>query len=84
MPLYEYRCDACQKDFEAFREAKARRKAPCPTCGRPGRKLVRAVEIIFKGSGFHVTDYRKPEPKREPTPPAAAPSKEPTPSASRT
>lgn len=63
MPLYEYHCDLCGEDFEAFRTPAARRRAACPNCGRQARKLVRAVGIIFKGSGFYVTDHRKPEPK---------------------
>ena len=57
MPLYEYRCDACGEEFEAFSTLAARQTAPCPTCGQRGRKLISPVGIVFQGSGFHVTDY---------------------------
>jgi putative FmdB family regulatory protein len=61
MPVYEYYCDECGCRFEEFREVKQRTVCPCPQCSQPARKVFRPVGIIFKGSGFHSTDYRKPD-----------------------
>jgi putative FmdB family regulatory protein len=63
MPVYEYYCDDCSCRFEEYREVKQRAISPCPQCGQGARKLFRPVGIIFKGPGFHVTDYAKPEGK---------------------
>lgn len=41
MPIYEYRCAACSKEFEMTRPfSESSGTAPCPTCGKPGEKLV--------------------------------------------
>ena len=61
MPVYEYYCDDCGWRFEEYREVKARATCQCPRCGESARKVFRPVGIIFKGPGFHSTDYRKPE-----------------------
>jgi putative FmdB family regulatory protein len=67
MPIYEYRCRRCGHQFEAFRTPKEREGVRCTKCGAPVRRLLSPVGVIFKGSGFHVTDYgpngrKKPEP----------------------
>ena len=60
MPTYDYVCEACQHEFEAFQSIKADRLQKCPACGR--KKLRRLIgpgaAIVFKGSGFYKTDYR--------------------------
>jgi len=60
MPTYEYECNACQHRFEQFQSITADALRKCPECGR--RKLRRLIgpgaAIVFKGSGFHCTDYR--------------------------
>ncbi len=61
MPVYEYSCAECGERFEQYRKVTARSAARCPECGGRGQKVFRPVGIIFKGSGFHCTDYRKPE-----------------------
>jgi len=63
MPVYEYQCEGCSCRFEQRRELKERATCPCPQCGKQARKVLHPVGIVFKGSGFHVTDYRKPEDK---------------------
>ena len=63
MPVYEFYCDECGCRFEEHRELKQRSACPCPECGESARKIFRAVGIIFKGSGFYVTDNRKSEEK---------------------
>jgi putative FmdB family regulatory protein len=60
MPTYEYRCEACEHQFELFQSITANAKRKCPECGR--LKLRRLIgpgaAIMFKGSGFYKTDYR--------------------------
>jgi len=61
MPTYEYLCQKCGKTFEAFQSMKEAPLKVC-TCGKRGRvkRLVGAgAGIIFKGSGFYETDYRR-------------------------
>jgi putative FmdB family regulatory protein len=61
--LYEYSCVECGERFEQYRKVNARSEARCPGCGGRGRRVFHPVGIIFKGSGFHSTDYRRPEDK---------------------
>ncbi len=63
MPVYEYHCEPCNCRFEQYREVNQRAACRCPKCGKAARKTFRPVGIIFKGSGFHVTDYRTPSEK---------------------
>jgi putative FmdB family regulatory protein len=58
MPTYEYECDECGKRFEEFQSITADPIQQCPGCGGKVRRLIGAgAAIIFKGSGFHATDY---------------------------
>lgn len=61
MPYYEYRCDECDKDFEVFQSMSDDPLIECPTCSFKVRRVFSANSIIFKGSGFYVTDS-KPAP----------------------
>lgn len=61
MPIYEYRCTRCQHDFESFHPV-GELPPVCPQCGGDARKVYSSVGLIFKGSGFHTTDYRKSTP----------------------
>jgi putative FmdB family regulatory protein len=61
MPVYEYVCDTCECTFQKQRKVTERQTAQCPRCKGTGRKVIGAVGVIFKGSGWHCTDYRKPE-----------------------
>jgi putative FmdB family regulatory protein len=60
MPTYDYVCDACDHAFEAFESIKADPQKVCPTCQEPKlrRKIGPGAAILFKGSGFYITDYR--------------------------
>ena len=61
MPTYEYECQKCHHHFEVFQSIKDKPKSVCPKCkGKVKRLLGTGAGIIFKGSGFYVTDYRKP------------------------
>ena len=60
MPTYDYICDACRHEFEAFESMKADPQTVCPTCheAKLRRKIGGGAAILFKGSGFYQTDYR--------------------------
>jgi len=61
MPTYEYECQKCGHHFELFQSIKDGPKRTCPKCrGRVKRLLGTGAGLIFKGSGFYSTDYRKP------------------------
>jgi len=57
MPVYEYLCTECDHQFEIHQKATERPLSRCPKCRGRVRKVFHPVGIIFKGSGFHVTDY---------------------------
>ncbi len=60
MPTYEYRCTLCQHRFEAFQKMSDAPIATCPQCAGPVQRLMGAgTGLIFKGSGFYITDYKK-------------------------
>lgn len=59
MPTYEYRCTACAQEFEKFQRMSDEPVAECPACGaRAERRLSGGAGLLFKGSGFYITDYR--------------------------
>ncbi len=58
MPTYEYVCTKCGHRFEAV-HAVGKRVDRCERCGAPARRVFSPPALIFKGSGFHITDYRK-------------------------
>jgi putative FmdB family regulatory protein len=59
MPTYEYRCPQCGTDFEKFQKMSDPPVAPCPACGAEGeRRISGGAGLVFKGSGFYITDYR--------------------------
>ena len=60
MPTYEYKCDACGTAFERFQSITAAPVKKCPKCGKNKvRRLISTgAGLIFKGSGFYITDYR--------------------------
>ena len=59
MPTYEYRCPSCQHEFEKFQRMTDEPKAECPVCGKDAvRRLSGGAGLLFKGSGFYITDYR--------------------------
>ncbi len=58
MPTYEYRCNACGHVFEVFQAMTADPIGQCPKCGGSVVRLIGAGSaILFKGPGFHATDY---------------------------
>jgi putative FmdB family regulatory protein len=58
MPTYEYRCSAGHQ-FEQFQRMSEPPLERCPDCGAPAERLLSAGGgLLFKGSGFYITDYR--------------------------
>lgn len=58
MPLYEYRCGSCGNGFEVRQSFSDAPGAACPKCEGASQRVLQAVGIVFKGSGWHSTDYR--------------------------
>ncbi len=60
MPTYEYRCDACDHEWEEFQSITAKPTKECPDCKKQKAKRIISAGggLIFKGSGFYQTDYR--------------------------
>lgn len=60
MPTYDYRCNACDHEFELFQSMSDKVKRTCPECGKKSleRLIGTGAALLFKGSGFYETDYR--------------------------
>ncbi|HOJ75603.1 MAG TPA: zinc ribbon domain-containing protein [Phycisphaerae bacterium] len=60
MPTYDYECSACHHKFEQYQSITAPAITKCPECGKNKvkRLIGTGAGIIFKGSGFYITDYR--------------------------
>lgn len=59
MPIYEYACDSCGHSFERRQRFSDKPVSTCPECGSEVRRVFYPAGIIFKGSGFYITDNRK-------------------------
>ena len=60
MPTYDYVCNACGHELEAFQSIREPALKKCPKCGKPKleRRIGPGAGILFKGGGFYQTDYR--------------------------
>ena len=59
MPTYEYECPEGHT-FEKFQKITDKPRAKCPECGKPAtRKISGGAGLVFRGSGFYITDYGK-------------------------
>jgi putative FmdB family regulatory protein len=73
MPTYEYECKSCGYTFDAFQSMSDEPLKACPRCGRDVRRLINGgTGVIFRGSGFYVTDKKggksSPPPNSSKTP----------------
>jgi putative FmdB family regulatory protein len=78
MPTYEYACQKCGHEFEQFQSMRDEPLKKCPKCKKQSLKRLvgGGAGLIFKGTGFYITDYKKKS-----CTPDAAPSKPAAPSA---
>lgn len=79
MPIYEYQCESCPDRFEVKQSMKDNPLTACPQCGKSVQRLISSPAIMFKGSGWYVTDYSdkmKPSAGNETPVPAAGEKKE--------
>jgi putative FmdB family regulatory protein len=59
MPFYEYRCDACNHNFEALQKISDDALVECPACHQPSlKKLISAAGFRLKGQGWYETDFK--------------------------
>ena len=81
MPTYTYACSACGHRFDATQSIHDDALTTCPVCDSQIRRIISAVGVTFKGSGFYRTDSRastkpgapsSPKPKAEPKPATSA------------
>ncbi len=60
MPTYAYRCPACGHEYDKVQKINDKSRAKCPACGTRGeRQISGGAGIVFKGSGFYITDYKR-------------------------
>jgi putative FmdB family regulatory protein len=59
MPIYEYVCDDCGFGFERLQSFHDEPLNTCPECGGSVRRVITSVGVIFKGSGWYITDSRR-------------------------
>ena len=78
MPTYQYECSSCGHQFEILQSMSENRLKKCPKCSKVAlnRLIGSGSGIIFKGSGFYETDYKRKEPSKTETKPA--PSEKPS------
>ncbi len=65
MPTYVYHCKTCARDLEVFQSMRDDPLTQCPECAVPApvtRKITAGAGIIFKGTGFYETDYKRAAP----------------------
>jgi putative FmdB family regulatory protein len=67
MPIYEYECESCTVRFEKMQRFSDDPLKECPECGGPVHRVIQPVGVIFKGSGFYVTDNRSRSSTMPPT-----------------
>jgi putative FmdB family regulatory protein len=58
LPLYDYQCQKCKAVTEVRHGFRESHESPCPKCGGPLARVFNPAGIVFKGSGFYITDSR--------------------------
>jgi len=57
MPIYEYRCESCGREFEEWQKFSDAPVTLCTVCGGATRRLISQSTFVLKGTGWYVTDY---------------------------
>lgn len=57
MPIYEYRCESCGREFEEWQKFSDPPVERCGECGGATRRLISQSTFVLKGTGWYVTDY---------------------------
>ena len=66
MPTYEYRCPNGHTFEKFYPRMNDRRRLRCPTCGATAERVISGgAALVFKGSGFYITDYKRAGEKQE-------------------
>ena len=58
MPTYQYECTNCRNQFEQFQKFSDDPLTDCPSCDGTVRRVIQNVGVVFKGSGWYITDSR--------------------------
>ena len=75
MPTYAYRCPSCGHEYEQLQKISDKTLAKCPKCGTRGqRQISGGAGLVFKGSGFYITDYKRAGDKSSPRDKGTTPS----------
>ena len=65
MPMYDYRCEACQHELEAIQKISDAPLVDCPACGKPAlTKQLSAPAFRLKGGGWYETDFKSGDKKK--------------------
>lgn len=64
MPIYEYQCEVCSHKFEVMQKFSDDPIKECVACSGPVRRLLSPPGLVFKGSGWYVTDYARADRKK--------------------
>ncbi|MFH1112978.1 MAG: zinc ribbon domain-containing protein [Pseudomonadota bacterium] len=59
MPIYEYLCEKCGKEFEEWQKFSDAPVDHCPDCGGHSHRLISQSTFVLKGTGWYVTDYAR-------------------------
>jgi len=70
MPTYEYKCPAGHRVEKFYPTMNDHRRVKCPVCGKPAqRQISGGAGLVFKGSGFYITDYKRAGEAKDPSEP---------------
>jgi putative FmdB family regulatory protein len=65
MPVYEYQCQSCERMIEKIQKFSDPPLTRCEECGGPLKKVLSPPALVFKGSGFYITDYAQKKSEKE-------------------
>lgn len=65
MPIYEYRCNQCGHIFEVMQKVNDSPITTCTECSGPTSKIISPAGLVFKGSGWYITDYSSKDKARD-------------------